>query len=370
MMRTDLTEWIALSRIPGMTSYRFSLLISHFHTPSNVLNASPEELNSLQGLNETIIAQLVEKRDLLRRVAEKDLDYVMKNQIQVMTFQDTEFPEALKTINSCPVILYVKGLLTEQDQTGIAMVGTRNPSPYGQMLAKKFSQELTEIGITVISGMARGIDTFAHTSCLDNNGRTIAVLGSGIDICYPRENKALMDRIANSGAVISEFPLGTPPEAYNFPVRNRIISGLSLGVVVIEAKEKSGALITADYALQQGREVFAVPGNINAETSMGPNLLIKQGAKLVLQGKDILEEVAPQIVSKRGKTSPPPVQLELNLSDQDQKIMDILSEEPLHVDLISERTGLMPSELARHLLTLELQGCIFQMSGKRYIKSL
>jgi DNA processing protein len=368
-MRTDLTEWIALSRIPGMTSNRFSLLINYFHSPHNIFKATLDDLRSVDGLNEKIIPPIIEKRDYLLRLAEKDMDYVMRNQIHVMTFQDTDFPDLLKNINSCPAVLYVKGLITAQDLTGIALVGTRNPSPYGQMVARKLSLELSEIGITIISGMARGIDTIAHSTCLDNNGRTIAVMGCGIDVCYPRENKALMDRISHCGAVISEFPMGTPPEAYNFPVRNRIISGLSLGVVVIEAKEKSGALITADYALQQGREVFAIPGNITADTSLGPNLLIRHGAKLVMQGKDIIEEVAPQIISKRGKAVPPPIQLAFDLSDQDRKILEVLCEEPLHIDIICERTGLLPSDLARHLLSLELEGCIFQVSGKRFVKS-
>ncbi|HYQ48557.1 MAG TPA: DNA-processing protein DprA, partial [Thermodesulfovibrionales bacterium] len=256
----------------------------------------------------------------------------------------------------------VKGSYRADDRFGIAVVGSRTYSTYGQTVTQKISGELAAAGITVVSGMARGIDTFAHRSALASGGRTIAVLGSGIDVCYPSENRGLMDKIAVSGCVMSEFPPGTPPNRENFPRRNRLISGLSLGVLVVEAAEDSGSLITASIALEQNREVFAVPGNITAKNSAGTNRLIRQGAKMVTQGRDIIEELAPVLrgfIRDEKKRN-------VELSSGEQEVCTCLSGEPKHIDTLAREIGLPVHRILDILLSLELKGVIRQSDGKRF----
>jgi len=265
-------------------------------------------------------------------------------------------------------VLYVKGKLLPEDRIAIAMVGTRRPTTYGKMVAEKLSKELAEREINIVSGLARGIDTSAHKGALSCGGRTIAVLGCGIDICYPPENRALFNEIGERGVVVSEFPMGTRPEKMNFPMRNRIISGLSLGVVIVEAGFRSGALITAGCALEQGREVFAVPGNIFNLGTKGSHSLIKQGAKLVEECEDIIEEirclrdvlpVSPAIKSLR----------EVKLSSEEERVYNLLSFEPIHIDLISKQSGLAINRISSVLMNLEMKGRIRQVVGKMFLRA-
>jgi DNA processing protein len=266
-----------------------------------------------------------------------------------------------------PPFLYVKGTIRAQDEKAVAIVGSRSASEYGRRMARDLSRGLTSLGFTVVSGMARGIDGTAHDAALHARGRTIAVLGSGVERAYPPEHEALYHRICENGAVISELPIGTRPMAFNFPARNRLISGFSLGVVVVEATEKSGSLITAAMAVEQGREVFAVPGEAGASRSRGSHWLIRQGAKLVERVDDIIEEIAPQLLSHSGGAVQPsrPV-LPQSASDAARKVFALLQENSLQVDQVIEKSGLAPAQALEVLLDLELQGFLRQSPGKIY----
>jgi DNA processing protein len=251
------------------------------------------------------------------------------------------------------------------DDKAVAIVGSRSASDYGRRVARDLARGLSSLGFTVVSGMARGIDGVAHESALGAGGRTIAVLGSGVDRAYPSEHDRLYQRIIENGAVISELPIGTRPAAFNFPARNRLISGLSLGVVVVEATEKSGSLITAALAVEQGREVFAVPGEVGSSRSRGAHRLIRQGAKLVENVNDIIEEIAPQLVS-RAVGAPAFAELPQQASQEARRILSMLQERSLHIDEVIEGSGLPPSKVSEVLLDLELQGFLQQLPGKRY----
>ncbi|MCK4462787.1 MAG: DNA-processing protein DprA, partial [Candidatus Omnitrophica bacterium] len=278
---------------------------------------------------------------------DKEMELIKKYNVDIVTIDDERYPENLKHIYSPPPVLYVKGNLLPEDYYNIAIVGSRRASLYGRETAEKLARQLCGRGFTVTSGMARGIDTSAHTGVLKAAGRTIAVLGCGINIVYPPENKNLMDKIADSGAVISEFPINTTPHRHNFPIRNRIISGLALGVVIVEAAQKSGALITASFALEQGREVFSVPGKVGVPTSRGTLGLIKEGAKLVEDVEDILEEIrskpSAQATSRvrlgqAGTTTIPHPTREMvaGLTEDEASVFNSLSEEPKHIDEIKD----------------------------------
>jgi len=276
--------------VEGFGSGALRNLLEFFVSPKEILE-NTDRLTKFPGITQT----LAEKIAWVKKQADpfRELELAAKEHIRIVSIFDESYPTNLKNIFSPPILLYVKGKLLTRDVAGVAMVGSRRPTPYGRLTAERLSAELAGRGITVVSGMARGIDTATHKSALKAGGRTIAVLGSGLDIIYPAENRALAEQIASSGAVISEFPMGTRPLRKNFPRRNRVISGLSLGVVVVEAAQKSGSLITAGFALDQGREVFAVPGKIDSYASKGTHSLIKQGAKLVEDSEDIIEELRP-----------------------------------------------------------------------------
>jgi DNA processing protein len=284
-----------------------------------------------------------------------------------------EYPYLLTTIPDPPAVLYVKGRLLLEDQRAVAVVGSRHPSAYGLMVCKKLCVELAWRGWTVVSGMARGIDSAAHLGALEGGARTVAVLGTGLDVVYPAENRKLYERIAGSGAVISELPLGTPPDPGNFPVRNRLISGLALGVVVVEATAKSGSLITARIALDQGRQVFAVPGPVDREGVVGPHRLIKEGAKLVERAADITEELEPMVspaipggpARPAGEAASPGKPLD----ERERKIWDLLGVEPLHIDPISRQVGLGVAQTAEVLLRLEIMGLVKQLPGTLFVRN-
>jgi DNA processing protein len=284
-----------------------------------------------------------------------------------LTFFEEDYPKNLKNIYDPPPLIFFKGQIKPEDRKAIAVVGSRKTSSYGRLVTESLVESLASGGITIVSGLARGIDSISHQVALKAKGRTIAVLGSGLDIIYPPENKKLADKIAENGAVISEFLLGTKPEGTNFPKRNRIISGLCLGVVIVEAGPKSGALLTAQHALEQNREVFAVPGDIRSQGSKGTNNLIKQGAKLVSSIDDILIELN-ELTSAPAKAERISM-LEQALPKEEKDIFRLLSQEPYHIDKISKELGLRSSEALSFLLSLELKGLVKQLPGKVFARA-
>lgn len=293
----------------------------------------------------------------------QELKLVKRQGIKLVSCFDSEYPVRLKEISSPPILLYAKGVL-RKEEIAVGMVGSRNPSHYGAQLAKRWAQELTRYGVVVVSGMARGIDSMAHEGVLLERGRTLAVLGGGLGNIYPAENQRLADQIAENGAVVSEFPMQAPPLADHFPQRNRIISGLSLGVIVVEAGERSGALITAGTALEQGREVFAIPGRIDSPTSIGPHRLIQQGAKLVTSVREVLEELAIPILCQGdfGSRTEPSPRFAAS-APEDQKILKLLSSQPMGLDELTLLSGLGIQELSSQLSRLSIEGKLIQLPG-------
>lgn len=357
---TNLEAWVALSCLDEIGHTTIKRLITVYDNPEAVFEASMNDLRSIEGISERKAKKIKEFSDW--KGINKKTRRLVENGVRIITFRHAEYPAPLRQIDSSPAILYVMGDLKDEDRFAIAVVGPRKPTPYGGMVAERLSSELGESGFTIVSGMARGIDTIAHTFAIKAGARTIAVLGSGIDVPYPPENRGLMKKISDSGYVVSEFGPGTRPLKENFPPRNRIISGLSLGVLVVEATLKSGSLITANYALEQNREVFAVPGNINSPNSAGTNELIKRGAKLIQGTSDIIEELAPMLkgfIKRREKIIP-------DLTEDEKKLCDILSGEPLHIDMISRGAALSQPRLLALLLDLELKGVVRQAEGKRF----
>jgi len=357
---SDIRYWIGLSLVPDIGPITAKQLISHVGTPEHVFSLDMHGLLSVQGMTKTRAENIANFSGWDN--VEKQVTVLEQKGISVVCYGDPGYPQVLQEIPDAPVVIYMRGSYQPDDRFGIAVVGSRTYSPYGEAVTQKISGELAASGFTVISGMARGIDTFAHRSALASGGRTIAVLGSGIDVCYPSGNKGLMEKIVVSGCVMSEFPPGTPPNRENFPRRNRLISGLSMGVLVVEAAEGSGSLITASIALEQNREVFAVPGNITAKNSAGTNLLIRQGAKIVLRTGDIIEELAPVLKGFiRNETI-----RNVELSSDEQKICTCLSGEPKHIDDLVREIGLPVHRILDILLSLELKGVIRQSDGKRF----
>lgn len=376
MLDIDLKYWIALKWVEGIGNLGFKALLSAFGSPREVFAAHASELKAVVGIGETAARRIKDFSDWGK--VEKEIDCAKKLGVAIVTWQDPLYPAQLASIYDHPVYLYVRGNL-RNDDINIAFVGSRAASSHGMYTTERLCRELALRGANIVSGMARGIDSAAHRGAIAAKGRTTAVLGSGLDIIYPPENEKLFHDIAGCGAVISEFPFGTPPNAPNFPARNRIISGLSLGVVVVEAGEKSGSLITARIALEQGREVFAVPGSIDATGSRGTNKLIKQGAKLIENIDDILEEIMPQVggapafaravvtpkipVPQSGK---PDQNIEKPLTENERIIWESVSQKPVHVDAIIAAAGLSAAEVLGGLLSLELKGFIEQKPGKMY----
>lgn len=384
MENDELIYWMALRSVNGIGNLGFRSLMDAFKFPHDVFHASYQDLMSVPGIGPKTASRIKAFHEWRR--LEYDLKKLQQLNIHVITFHDRHYPSLLKTIYDYPPILYVKGML-KNDDLNIALVGSRTASTYGVFTTERLARELALNGITVVSGMARGIDSAAHRGALAGRGKTIAVLGCGLDIVYPPENKNLYEKIAAAGAVISELALGTPPNAPNFPLRNRIISGLSLGVVIVEANERSGSLITARIALEQGREVFAVPGNIDSHGSRGSHKLIKEGAKLIENVGDILEEIIPQIERRREnnllneqekntETSEKKVSGETrscsaasifpSFSENEALIFNLLTDKPVDIDLIIEKSGLNINETLNCLLNLELYEAILQLPGKLY----
>lgn len=356
----DEIYWLALKSVPLVGNVTFRRLLDHFGTPEKVLAASEQELQQVKGILPAVVNSLLQHDGMAW--AHKERDRARKAGAEILTLCAPDYPKVLLNVPDPPPLLYVKGELPQSD-TAIAIVGSRRASPYGLATTRKFAAELAAHGITVVSGMARGVDTEAHKSALLENGPTIGVLGCGIDIVYPRENRRLFGEMADRGALVSEFPLGTSPLAENFPRRNRIISGLSRGVLVVEAAEGSGSLITAQCALEQGRDVYAIPGAIHSANSRGTNRLIKQGAKLVESLEDIIEDLSP-----RADTTPPAAAVPGTVfSPREATVFSLLSTSPLHIDEISARSALTVAEVSAILLRLELNGVISQLPGKQFL---
>lgn len=354
---------IALCSSPYLGPVTIKRLLRAFGSAEEVFRASARDLSAIEGVSEKRAAWIAgfKEWDELMKSTERSEDAGVR-----LVFQgDESYPEPLLELGQyAPMLLFVKGSLISEDRFAVAMVGSRKSSDYGEAVTGKMSSRLAGVGLTIVSGMARGIDTAAHRGAMKAGGRTIAVLGCGIDQTYPPENRGLMEKIASEGAVITEFPPGVPPLRENFPRRNRLISGLSVGVVVVEAAKRSGSLITARHALDQGKEVFAVPGSIMSETSEGTNELLKQGAKLVTSVEDVLEELAPLLkgfIKRATQKGPTP-----DLSECERALCELLSGEPVHVDDISRRSGLQVAEVLATLLGLELNGVVRQMEGKRF----
>jgi DNA processing protein len=355
--------WVWLSSLVKISPRKRYELLEYFKDPSNIWHSSIEELKRLEFLDRNIIDKLIDRQ--LRKETDFHLHKMLKSGIEVVTICDRKYPELLKHIYDPPAVIYVKGELLENEQL-LAVVGSRRATVYGLDMAESLSYELSRNGLTITSGMARGIDSRAHTGALKAGGRTIAVLGCGLDIVYPSENKELMKRICDNGAVISEFLQDVPPIPFNFPARNRIISGISKGVAVIEANERSGSLITANYALEQGRDVFAVPGNINSSNSAGTNRLIRDGAKIVLDVKDIIDEL--KLVNGDNNTSYKVLRKipYENFNCEEKAIIGKLMERTIHIDAIARECGLSVQTVGSILIMLELSGFVEQLPGKFY----
>ena len=358
----DLYHWLALSLAPGVGSVLFKRLTESFGSPEGVFKAPPTKLARVEGLGPKVVESL-RRFDWKSRV-EKELRWAENIGAHIVTWEDVEYPPNLKNIYDPPPLLYILGSLLPRDQMGVAVVGSRNPTTYGRAAAERISMGLSGRGVTVVSGLARGVDSCAHRGALSAGGRTIGVLGCGIDIIYPPENRELFHRVAAQGAVLSEFPLGTPPDSDHFPIRNRIISGLSLGVAVVEATLRSGSLITARFALDQGRDVYAIPGNVDSARSEGTNRLIKEGAKLVTRAEDILEEILPQQAPMPQEAPRQP-----QLSEEETRVFSVLSREPVHIDEVIAKSTLASARVSAILLALELAGHIQQLPGMRFARS-
>ena len=359
----DQYYWIGLKAVSGIGNVTFRRLLERFDTPQEALSAPAGAFTGIRGMTDTVVTGITSGS--WRRFAEDECRRLELADVQLVTYLSGDYPKSLFEIPDPPPFLYVKGKLPLCDRS-VAIVGSRRATRYGLQATDRLASELAGRGICIVSGMARGVDTAAHKGALAANGPSIGVLGCGVDQVYPPENKLLFENMASKGALVSEFPLGTLPLAENFPRRNRIISGLAKGVLVVEAAENSGSLITARYALEQGRDVFAVPGNISCATSRGSNRLIKQGAKLVDCVEDILEEL-PGGVTSYGETPLfDAVQRNFSLTPKEAAVYEVLARSPLHIDDIIAQTELTAAEVSSMLLHLELKGAVMALPGTHY----
>lgn len=361
-----------ITRIPNLGNIRIKTLLNSFPDAEEIFNLPKSKICRIDGFD-NILAEVILSADTRFEEYDEEFKVLMekceKKGIKIVTISDEEYPENLKKIYDSPIFLYYKGNLSERDRYSIGIVGTRLPSEYGRASCITIAKELSESGIPIISGMAKGIDSVAHKTALTSGNLTYAILGCGTDVVYPPENKKLYEEIIEKGAVISEYEPGTKPDKGNFPKRNRIVSGISLGCIIVESGNKGGSLITASFALDQNREVFAIPGQINSRRSEGTNNLIKRGqAKLIMNAEDILNEFEYQMsgILKRETEKTPQEVSDLNLFEK--KIFDILEEEPMHIDTISEKSGLSISDCLVNLLTMEFKNRIKQLPGKRFTK--
>jgi DNA processing protein len=355
----DKRYWVAFNLVKGIGAVRLQALRDHFGDLSVAWQA-PQEALVAAGLSPKLAERVYQIRagvDL-----EKYMSKLASQGIQILTWEDELYPSRLKEIDQPPPVLYMRGTLTSEDSWAVAVVGTRRVSAYGRQVAEELAACLINNGVTVVSGLARGVDAAAHQSALKAGGRTIAVLGCGVDRIYPPEHTQLAEKIKANGAILSDYAPGTPPDASNFPPRNRIISGLSMATVVVEAGETSGALITAQFAVDQGREVFAVPGNILAAQSKGTNRLIAQGAHPMLSANDLLD-----VLNLRRVTEQREVRKILPGNEIEAKLLSVLTHEPLHMDDIRNQTGLPIERVSATLVMMELKGLVRQVGGMNYV---
>ena len=357
----DLPYWIAFSRVPTVGRVRIGLLEERFGSLEAAWEASTSELGA-SGLTPAVVGAIEQVRRVVE--PERELEQVRNANVRVLTWHDSDYPRAFRTIDDPPPILYVKGTLEPDDEVRATIVGTRSPTPYGKEVTRQLAGGLAESGVAVVSGLARGIDGVAHDAALKAGGKTVAIIGSGLDIVYPPEHRSLFERILGNGAVLSEYPLGSKPDAQHFPRRNRLLSGLSAATVVIEAGLKSGARLTVRSALEQNREVLCVPGSIYSPESELTNALIQEGAKLVMGVEDVLEELH---VSGPPRQEPLP---DIAADTEDEaRLLEALTHEPQHIDELSRSTGIPITQASGTLAVMEIKGSVLQVGRMNYIRA-
>lgn len=354
----DIKYWVGFTLVPGIGRAKFSMMEQYFGSLETAWYASASELQAA-GLDNRSVETIIARRTAISLDAE--MEKLEQYRAKAYTWKDEGYPSLLKEIYDLPPVLYVRGALAPEDAVSIAVVGTRRPTYYGRETAEQMAGDLARNKVTIVSGLARGIDATAHRAALEAGGRSIAVFGCGLDIVYPGDHASLARQIMECGALVSEFPLGTRPRADNFPRRNRIMSGLSLGVLVIEARERSGALITAQWALEQNRDVFAVPGSVLSPASRGTNRLIQEGAKLVSDYYDILEELNLTFAAQQGTFAET-----LPTTETESLIMEHLSPEPTHIDEVGRQCGLPIATVSSTLAVMELKGMVRQVGAMNY----
>ncbi len=359
MVADDLGYWLGFNLVRGIGPVRLRVLLERFGDIRSAWHAPADVLREL-GLERRALTNLLQARQLvdLSQLEER----VVALGAQAVTWDSPDYPALLRQIPDAPPVLFVRGTLLPGDEWAVALVGSRKASPYGREVAHQLATGLARNGVTVVSGLARGVDAAAHRAALEAGGRTLAVLGSGIDVIYPREHHKLVEQIVENGAIISDYPLGAQPEATNFPPRNRIISGLSLGVVIVEAGIKSGALITADFAAEQGREVFAVPGSIFSSEAAGCNQLLRDGAAIVTEVRDILETLHLDALAEKQAA-----RTLLPANAAEATVLQHLSAEPLHLDDLSRHTALPVASVSSTLVMMELKGMVRQVAPLQYV---
>ncbi len=372
-MELDLSlSWLALTLTSGLACRLCARLLRKFGSPDRIFEASLTELESCS--IPALAAQAIFKKEAFKR-AEKELA-ALRNiaGCHLLNWTEPEYPQTLLQIYDPPVLFYLRGDPQILNHPCLSIVGTRRPTLYGSQMAERLGRDLASRGLVILSGMARGIDAIGHQGAMAVNGRAIGVLGTGIDVCYPKENKKLYEKVLERGAILSEFPLGTHPAPENFPIRNRIVAGMPLGVVVIEGAEFSGSLITARLAMEFGREVFGVPGNVTQAVSYAPNLLIKQGAKLVVNAEDVIEELptpvrAALVKAERPESEQRNLLAAASLGASEKRLYQLLVvEETRHIDELVENSGLNSSEVLATLFDLEMKGVVRQLPGKQFSK--
>ncbi|MEA3351294.1 MAG: DNA-processing protein DprA [Chloroflexota bacterium] len=356
---TDFRQyWVGLNLVKGIGSVRLRTLLNAFGDAQSAWTASPDELREA-GLTSRLVDNLVRLR------ADISLDDVWEDiqsqDVRVLTWEDNDYPTRLRDLDNAPPVLYIRGELLPADEWAVAIVGTRRVTSYGRRVTKSIAREMARNGVTVVSGLARGVDGVAHSAAIEAGGRTLAVLGCGVDKIYPPEHRKLAEKVMANGALISDYSLGTPPEGRNFPPRNRIIAGLSLATVVVEAGKRSGALITSDFALEQGREVFSVPGNVTAPQSRGANRLIQQGAHPLLDPKEILATLELTMVTEHREA-----RMVLPSNPTEAQLFETLGLESMHVDEIRANTKLPIEKVTATLAMMELKGMVRKVGGMRY----
>lgn len=346
----------------GVSNLSIQKLNTHFLELKDIWEANGDSILKIHDLSEELKTKILTNRKINN--LEKLFKRIKELGLNVITIYDENYPKRLRYIYDSPSVLYTKGKDLRDEDISIAIVGSRKSTAYGRWACEKFTKELVNMGVTIVSGLAAGIDAMAHKTALENGGTTIGILGNGINVVYPKKNLSLYKEMERNGTIISEFPIGMPPLAHNFPLRNRIISGLSLGVIVVEAQEKSGSLITAHHALEQGKDVFALPGNINSIFSRGTNKLIKDGARPLLEIEDIIEEIH----ELKNKIVPNEIDIDYSdFSDLEIKVLKSLEEGPLHSDTIVYKTGLDISTINSVLTILELKGAIKELTGRTFV---